>query len=191
MGYEITYREFGGEYTFRVYKEIDLKEMANSLWTPFIRDLCKEVIKYNTESVDITIDWVADYSETEKERVMKKFDIRISYDFFHTNETISIKGKPLSYPLARSILASIAEENWPWEYKQELRDSICYISKDAEPIYIIRMKGRVRKGSPFVKDLMKEYKEFGKNPKKFLDRYKPEIGITSLVRMMRSKEPGI
>ena len=56
MSYEITYREFGGEYTFRVYRDIDidLKEMANSLWTPFIRDLSKLITEYKTESVKRT-----------------------------------------------------------------------------------------------------------------------------------------
>ena len=117
---------------------------------------------------------------------MEKFSIWINHDFFHTNHDIPLKGKPLSVPMARSILSSIAEENWPWEYRRELERSIRYTSKDMEPIHIIHMEGRVRKSMEFVKDLTKVYKEFGKNPKKFLDRHKPEIGITSLVRMMKS-----
>ena len=187
LGYEVVYREFGGSYKFRVWEKIDIEELANSLWLPFVRDLSIHITNYKTESVDITIDYVRVYSETEKEHVIEKFGVRIAQNFFHTNEEISIKGKPLCIPIIRSVLSSITEEAWPFEYRQELLDSIRYVSKDAEPIDIIKMKGRMRKSSTFVKKLIHVYKEFGKNPKKFLDRYKPEIGITSLVRMMRSE----
>ena len=187
LGYEITYREFGGEYTFRIYQQIDFKEMANSLWIVFIRDLSKHMAEYKTESVRITIDWPTFYSETAKKPVMDKFTVRIDYDFLSAIEEISIKGKPLSVPPVRSILASIAEENWPFEHKQELQRSIRYTIKELEPIHIISMKGRVRNSRMFVKNLIQEYKQFGKNPKKFLDRYKPE-GITSLTRLMKGEQ---
>ena len=189
MGYEITYREFGGEYRFRVYKDIDtdIQEMANSLWIPFIRDLSQHMSEYKTESVRIIIDWPTFYSKTGKEPVMDKFTVRIDYDFLSAIEEISIKGKPLSIPPVRSILASIAGENWPFEHKQELQRSVRYTIKEMEPIHIISMKGRVRNSRMFVKNLIQEYKQFGKNPKKFLERYKLENGITTLARMMRSE----
>ena len=187
MGFEIAYREFGGEYKFRVYRDIDtdLKEMANSLWTPFIRDLCKHLTKYKTESVQLNISLPIVYSK--KEEMVEKFTVNIQYNYLLKTEGIPIKGKPLSYPEARNTLAAIAEENWPWEYKEEATDSIRYVRKDLEPLTLIVMKGRIRTSSTFVKDLIEKYKEFGKNPKKFLDLYKSKGGgLIDLGRMMKS-----